>query len=247
MKYEALVQNVGARYRDFACKLNLMLAISTDANQLDFELATDMRIVMKNEKKQRVLNKLPELMRIKKDPVRHYFFHRIDTNNEIQEDINKLSKEIRAELAVDTPNTYSPDFDAIFAGWSNSKYNKTHKLLIKGNIKTMKSNLGKYNFHFNNLLGEIIRLRNDVDDIMRGVIRLYDGFLKDDYSFKGSNIVVRSLADLIKKLDDETALLYHEQNKLYEKLGVIKLLLENYNKQRALWAEFLMGKPLRIL
>lgn len=228
-----MTKNVGNKIKS---KLNFILKISNKVGLVKAQLKAPENAFMDDKRKTHILEKIPNNW-IYRDGnlVRNILEKKIDQINTAQKNSIKLYNDyIVAELEMNLPQKYNPNFIRVYQGWSKRIIETNHVKEMEKEIKIMASEFQEINKKFNEAFTKSNKLREELYSYMASAHMSFDGFLKSHLTGRKLVLVFKEINCILKRIEEK-------QSDLSYELYILRDTIQWYNKKRSRWAETLLN------
>lgn len=212
-----------------------MVQIASNVDQVKQHLNVPMKEFMSEGKIANILKEMPDKMTILKlkleTGARDFVHSNIDSINAEQIAIEKLNHEVANVLAYQ-PNNEA--FKKAFSHWAADKHTKVdHLKKVEGSIPAMQSYYNQLHTTFEKHMSEVEKARSNIE---QGIVSANVAF--DKLHGSNSKVTKEIVEEARLKMDTVT----ENQAKMRKHLGIVMTVLIDYDVQRTIWAEYIIGK-----
>lgn len=228
---------------DMGAKLSFIIKISNTIGKLKKKLEMPPKEFISAKKFEKVLAAIPEFTTIiTKDYnvvfAREFLGHAVNFINESQTvRIGKVKEEICSEIAFIPPNKYDQFFDDWYKMWDKEQINPEHVNQVYKELPKMTTKYEELYELYHKRLGEVEGAETDIKFLTRLIHADFDKLSKLNPKNEADIVQVKEIVDRLQPLMDK---LFNHLGQMQRALTNVKEVLENYNKDRVKWIEFLM-------
>lgn len=216
-------------------RLHFMLQISINIDKIKLKLKAPLKKLMHRTRKMKMLEKVPKDMIIDEENAYNYLRNKINAINNEQKDIIKTTLGKINRRIVFEPHTLKDDkFDEYYRQWECKPARKKHIQRVECSIKLMASEFQKLNEEFNEIMAEVNTARECLEELRIAVDHSFNKLLNSTKPKQAERIIISEIKPMLN-------IIHKQQKDLGEKLKFVTEILTDYNTQRLIWAQFLIG------
>lgn len=216
-------------------RLNFMLQISINIDKIKSKLKAPLKKLMHRARKMQMLEKVPEDMIIDEASAYKYLRDKINSINNEQADIIKTTiGKIDRRIGFEPHTMKDTKFDEYYRQWECKPARKKHIQQVERSIKSMASEFQVLNEEFNEIMVEVNAARDCLEELRIVVDQSFNKLLNSTKPEQAKRIIISEIKPMLN-------LIHKHQKDLGDKLKQVMAILKDYNTQRLLWAQFLIG------
>lgn len=221
----------------FRPKLDFILKISNETDDIKTRFDSLVNGFVDSTKRDKVLQKVPEDMKIDGFNTRTFFQEGIDSIIDGQmKTIKNLTVDICSKIKFELDDKNDSHFVNSFQKLKILPADPKLMQRVRDNMNAMNTDYNKLHEKFNEEMKRTDELRKIFETNAASVNLLFDQLIR----LSATN--TEDFKRLAKDIESAIVKLYMQQPQLFDSLEKIQDILENYNRQRLVWIEFLLGK-----